>query len=91
MIKENLTERIVIDRISLRLEILEEENKELVTDYHANMKEFKLEAEDDQTRIKEYNTEIDKLIKQKETLKLQTEQLLKETVDLRVSNMGEIK
>lgn len=47
MIKENLTERIVIDRISLRLEILEEENKELVTDYHANMKEFKLEAEDD--------------------------------------------
>jgi|DEB0MinimDraft_12_1074336.scaffolds.fasta_scaffold109512_1 hypothetical protein len=66
MIKENVTERIVIDRLSLRLDLLEEENSELVKEYHDNIRDFKKEAEEDSVRIGEYNKEIEKLIMQKE-------------------------
>ena len=33
LIKDNLTSRIVVERLSLRLDEMEEDNKELVTDF----------------------------------------------------------
>ena len=54
LIKENMTSRIVVERLSLRLDVMEEDNKELVTDFQFKVTDFKEQAADDFERINEY-------------------------------------
>ena len=70
MIKENVTERIVIDRLTLRLDLLEEENADLVKEFHSKMKDYKNEEAEKLERITNYQEEINKFSKEKQDLKL---------------------
>lgn len=91
MIKENLNERIVIERLTLRLDDLEDDNADLVEQYHRMLRDFKAEENEDKIRINEYQSQYLNLCVQKENLEKENEQLIKETMDLRLQNENEIK
>ena len=54
MIKENMTELIVREIIGLRLDELEEENKQRILDYHRDLEAYKKSDKEDTEAIADY-------------------------------------
>lgn len=90
MVKENLSERIVIERLQISLEELEEENKEFFTEFNENQEFYKRSAAEDEQRIKEYNDEINDLILEKEDYQKQVDAYKKNMLDEKTSNQNEV-
>ena len=68
IVKENLTERIIIERLNIGLEELEEENKELFCELKTDIEKHKQSAADDNQRITGYHKDVDNLMVEKEKL-----------------------
>jgi hypothetical protein len=90
LVKENLSERIVIERLQISLEELEEENKEFFTEFNENQEFYKRSAAEDEQRIKEYNDEINDLILEKEDYQKQVDAYKKNMLDEKTSNQNEV-
>lgn len=85
-----MSERIVIERLQISLEELEEENKEFFTEFNENQEFYKRSAAEDEQRIKEYNDEINDLILEKEDYQKQVDAYKKNMLDEKTSNQNEV-
>jgi len=61
LIRENLTEGIVFDRLTLELDLLEEENDEIREEFLQMDKDFKEERASNDQRKKDYFKELEDL------------------------------
>ena len=55
MVKESISERIVIERLAIGLAELEEDNQEIVQTFHTMLHDFKESKKMDEARLQEYD------------------------------------
>lgn len=82
VVKESIVERITIERLAIALEELEEENKEIVGDFHKTLHDQEDNRKMDEARMQEYNKEVSKLLKDRESLKKEVQ-----TYDLTIAEL----
>ena len=91
VVKDTIMERITIEKLREGLEELEEENKEIVAEFHEILNENLAKVKMDDARMAEYSKELIKLKDDKDALEEEIKTQNKMIEDLTKSNETELK